>query len=159
MTFLEFTVMQQRHGADIAAGRQVNRITFMLSIFKNIFGQRQSELRGPNSLAHKRFKEHEAGWTVFKAGQPIAKLSFIRIDPPTYLFHVTLIGEDPTQKRFFEHTARRKPDPELTFHNQADPTLTVADGPFLATLWPDGVVHLRDFRISPVALAAKNMNK
>ena len=123
----------------------------MFSIFKDFFGERLSELRGPKSLAYKRFKEHEAGWTVFKAGQPIAKLNFISIDPPTYLFYFTLIGADPTQKRFFEHTARRKPDPELIFHNHADPNLTVADGPFLATLWPDGVVHLRDFRITQKA--------
>jgi hypothetical protein len=98
-----------------------------------------------------RFKEHQAGWVALKNGRPIAELGFIRIDPPFYLFRFTLIGGDPTQKRFFENTAKRKPDPELIFHNHADPNLTVADGPFLATLWPDGVVHLRDFRIAPKA--------
>jgi len=123
----------------------------MFSILKDFFGKfmfrkGQSGMNGSGSLARKRFKEHEAGWTVFRAGQAIAKLSFIRIDPPAYLFRFTMIGDDVTQKRFFEHSAMRNPDPELIFRNQADPNLTVADGDFLATLWSDGVVHLRDFR-------------
>ena len=94
----------------------------------------------------KRLREHEAGWIAIKNGRPIAEFTFIRISPPAFLFHFTLIGDDLTRKRLFEHSALRDPDPELTFQNRADPNLVVADGPFLANLWSDGVLRLRDFR-------------
>src|SRR5476649_1431522 len=108
----------------------------MFSISNSVFGKFKSPTgqlvtNDYNLLAHRRFKEHEAGWTVFKAGQAIAKLSFIRIDPPAYLFRFTMVGDDVTQKRFFEHSAMRNPDPELIFHNQADPNIAVVDGNFL----------------------------
>src|ERR1022692_488049 len=102
-------------------------------------GQSNRKKQESNSPARKRTREHEAGWTVLKKGKPIAEFSFIRIDPPFYLFKFTLAENDLSLKQLFAFGARQAPDSELVYQNRSDRNLIVVDELFLAHLFPDEV--------------------
>jgi hypothetical protein len=94
----------------------------------------------------KRNAEHRAGWMVYMGGKLIAKLDFIEQEWPWYVFRFTFLGDDHGYKQLFIKPAHRDPDPNLIFKNQADQSVIVADGQFLASLMPDDVLWLRDYR-------------
>ena len=92
-------------------------------------------------------QEHLDGWDVFYDDSCIARLDYKRCDFPFSLFTLEAVTCDRTLLDYaFKHTAKRNPDPKVTFHNRRFSTV-VSDGPFLANLSEDGFVHLRDFRI------------
>jgi hypothetical protein len=99
-----------------------------------------------NAIAEKRFAEHQAGWTVLNAGEPVAELDFIRIDPPFYLFQCVVIAGHEAELTWLKSTAFRAPDPDLSFRNRMNKTLCVKDDLFFVNISADLIVSIRDMR-------------
>ncbi|MDR1192356.1 MAG: hypothetical protein LBK60_11955 [Verrucomicrobiales bacterium] len=119
----------------------------MISKLKLFFSRKHlGKKQKIDSVAEKRFEEHQAGWTVLNAGESIAELNFIRIDPPFYLFQCFVIEGHEAELALLKATAFRVSDSNLSFRNQMNKTLCVKDKFFFVNISSDLIVSIRDMR-------------
>jgi hypothetical protein len=127
------------------------RKLFMLNLLKRFLDRLwlrsnpvTSQSAGP--IAEQRLKEHQAGWIVYYAGEPILELSFVRIDPPFYRFRVKEIGPSGHTDTVLERSAMRGPDEKVVFKNRLNPEVVIKDESFFTNTHPDSTASIRDMR-------------
>lgn len=97
-------------------------------------------------MCHDQYDEHEAGWRVILAGEEIAQLDFLRLDPPFYLFRPVLQTKDEAKIAYaLRQTTSRVPGNCVRFQCRAF-GVNASDGDFFVNLSDDGLVSIRDLR-------------